>query len=177
MGQPVYLICIDLRKSSKFWEKYLLSKLKPLLLFVCFCFTMTYKEKMYNFIKQRNCNGYVQESCCISVMYCVKFVNIYMNCTLWTPFQAERERDFFNSTLIYILFSLRITWHSFLSVSRDRNIRYNFHGSRSRARVVMNLCKKVPGTKVSGKKPGNINFGKYVTGNKVLCFGFLGLFS
>ena len=40
----------------------------------------------------------------------------------------------------------------------------------------MNLCKKVPGTKVSGKKPGNINFGKYVTGNKVLCFGFLGLF-
>ena len=48
-----------------------------------------------------------------------------------------------------------------------------------------NLCKKVPGKKVSGKKPGNTNFGKKsefsqvknVTGNKVLCFGFLGLFS
>ena len=51
----------------------------------------------------------------------------------------------------------------------------------------MNLCKKGPGKKVSGKKPGNKNFGKKsefsqvpakkVTGNKVLCFGFLGLFS
>ena len=50
----------------------------------------------------------------------------------------------------------------------------------------MNLCKKVPGKKVSGKKPGNKNFGKKVwiwsspwkniTGNKVLWFGFLGLF-
>jgi len=50
----------------------------------------------------------------------------------------------------------------------------------------VNLCKKVPGKKVSGKKPGNNNFGikvrifsslrKNVTGNKVLCFGFLGLF-
>ena len=36
----------------------------------------------------------------------------YMICTLWTPFQAERDwqnsfpRDFLNSTLIYILFSL-----------------------------------------------------------------------
>jgi len=49
-----------------------------------------------------------------------------------------------------------------------------------------NLCKKVPGKKVSGKKPGNKIFGKKsefsqvlgknVTGNKVLCFGFLGLF-
>ena len=26
------------------------------------------------------------------------------------------------------------------------------------------------------KNPGNKNFGKKVTGNKVLCFGFLGLF-
>jgi len=43
-----------------------------------------------------------------------------------------------------------------------------------------------PGKKVSEKKPGNKNFekksefyqvlGKNVTGNKVLCFGFLGLF-
>ena len=42
-----------------------------------------------------------------------------------------------------------------------------------------NLCKKVPGKKVSEKKPGNKNFGKKsefsqvlgknVTGNKVLC--------
>ena len=44
-----------------------------------------------------------------------------------------------------------------------------------------NLFKKVPGKKVSGKKPWNKNsnflvLGKNVTGNKVLCFGFLGLF-
>ena len=53
-------------------------------------------------------------------------------------------------------------------------------------REFTNLCKKVSGKKVSGKKPGNKNFGKKVwifsvlgknvTGNKVLCFGFLGLF-
>ena len=50
-----------------------------------------------------------------------------------------------------------------------------------------NLCKKVSGKKIYGKKSGNENFGKKsvfsqvlgknVTGNKVLCFGFLGLFS
>ena len=49
-----------------------------------------------------------------------------------------------------------------------------------------NLCKKVPGKKFLEKKPGNKNFGKKsefyqvlgknVTVNKVLCFGFLGLF-
>ena len=49
------------------------------------------------------------------------------------------------------------------------------------------MCKKVPGKKVSEKKPGNKNFGKKsefsqvfgknVTGNKVLCFGFLGFSS
>ena len=27
-------------------------------------------------------------------------------------------------------------WHSFISISRDRNIRYNFQGSRSRAKVI-----------------------------------------
>ena len=27
-------------------------------------------------------------------------------------------------------------WHNFISISRDRNIRYNFHGSRSRAIVI-----------------------------------------
>ena len=39
------------------------------------------------------------------------------------------------------------------------------------------LCKKkVPGKKkFLGKKPGNKNFRKNVTGNKVLYFGFLGL--
>ena len=52
--------------------------------------------------------------------------------------------------------------------------------------IVLNLRKKVPGKKVSGKKLGNKNFrkkfefyqvlGKNVTGNKVLCFGFLGRF-
>ena len=52
--------------------------------------------------------------------------------------------------------------------------------------VTRNLCKKIPGKKVSEKKPGNKNYrkkceisqvlGKNVTGNKVLCFGFLGLF-
>jgi len=40
---------------------------------------------------------------------------------------------------------------------------------------VANLCKKVPVKKVSGKKLENKNFGKNVTGNKVFCFGFLGL--
>ena len=53
--------------------------------------------------------------------------------------------------------------------------------------VKLNLCKKFPGKKVSGKKTaGNKNFGKksiyqvlgkIVSGNKVRCFGFLGLFS
>jgi len=52
---------------------------------------------------------------------------------------------------------------------------------------VLNLCKKVLGKKSFwNKKPGNKNFGKKsefsqvlgknVSGNKVLCFGFLGLF-
>ena len=50
-----------------------------------------------------------------------------------------------------------------------------------------NICKKVPVKKVSEKKPGNKNFGKksefyqilgkIVSGNKVRCFGYLGLFS
>ena len=52
---------------------------------------------------------------------------------------------------------------------------------------VWNLCKQVLGKKFLKKKPGNKNFGKKsefsqvlrknVTGNKVQCFGFLGLFS
>jgi len=51
---------------------------------------------------------------------------------------------------------------------------------------MVNLCKKVPGKKVSGEKNLEIKtlekksefyqvLGKNVTGNKVLCFGFLGL--
>ena len=56
-------------------------------------------------------------------------MNIYMICTLWTPFQAERNwqhsypRDFLNSTLIYILFSLvgahnrHVLWQCFLEKS------------------------------------------------------------
>ena len=54
--------------------------------------------------------------------------------------------------------------------------------------VKLNLCRKVPGKKVSGKKQLEIKIlekksefyqvlGKNVTGNNVLCFGFLGLFS
>jgi len=52
--------------------------------------------------------------------------------------------------------------------------------------LYLNLCKKVPGKKFLEKKPGNKNFGKMsefsqvlgknITGNKVLCFRFLGLF-
>jgi len=52
--------------------------------------------------------------------------------------------------------------------------------------IYLNLCKKVPGKKFLEKKPGNKNFGKKVrilsileknvTGNKVLCFEFLGHF-
>ena len=52
--------------------------------------------------------------------------------------------------------------------------------------TIINVCKKAPGKKFLEKKPGNKNFGKKsefsqvlgknVTGNKVLCFEFLGLF-
>ena len=42
------------------------------------------------FLKRRNCNGYVHGSWII-VMYFVWFVNIYMNCILWTPFQAQKD--------------------------------------------------------------------------------------
>ena len=53
--------------------------------------------------------------------------------------------------------------------------------------VKLNLCRKVPGKKVSGKKQLEIKtlekksefyqvLGKIVSGNKVRCFGFLGLF-
>ena len=58
---------------------------------------------------------------------------------------------------------------------------------RDREYCQMNLYKKVPGKTVSEKKPGNKNFGKKNSNflkslekkcnwNKVLCFGFLGLF-
>ena len=42
------------------------------------------------FLKRWNWNGYVHGSWII-VMDFVLFVNIYMNCRLWTPFQAQKD--------------------------------------------------------------------------------------
>ena len=55
-------------------------------------------------------------------------------------------------------------------------------GSQHSPPVMVNLCKKVPGKKVSGNKTLEKKtefyqvLGKNVTGNKVLCFRFQGLF-
>ena len=74
----------------------------------------------------------------------------------------------------------------FLKSELENIFKYNIYIYFRTNYRITNLYKKVPGKKVSGKKPGNKNFGKKskfsqvlgknVTGNKVLCFGFLELF-
>ena len=52
-------------------------------------------------------------------------------CWIWSVW----THYFYTKLIVYILIFVYI-WHSFISISRDRNIRDDFHGSRSRAKVI-----------------------------------------
>ena len=63
---------------------------------------------------------------------------------LWDVFVIRSVVYLLNMICLNLLFLYKIVyiwifvqiWHSFLSICRDRNIRYNFYGSQSRAKVI-----------------------------------------